>query len=66
MPAANPREIDPRHCALRLRATVSQLTRRLRAALPADAIGVAKLSALAVLHREGPMTPSTLARRERV
>ena len=57
---------DPRHGALRLRASVSQLTRRLRAALPPDAIGVAKLSVLAALHRLGPVTPSELARHERV
>jgi DNA-binding MarR family transcriptional regulator len=64
-PAADP-GADPRHCALRLRASVSQLTRQLRAALPADAISVAKLSVLALLHRLGPLTPSELARRERV
>jgi DNA-binding MarR family transcriptional regulator len=59
-------KVSPRHCALRLRATVSQLTRQLRAALPADGISVAKLSVLGQLHRLGPLTPSELARRERV
>ena len=58
--------LTPRHCAVRLRATVSQLTRQLRAALPADGISVAKLSVLGQLHRLGPLTPSELARRERV
>src|SRR5260221_7015695 len=57
---------DSRHCAVRLRATVSQLSRQLRAALPADGISVAKLSALGQLHRLGALTPSELARRERV
>jgi DNA-binding MarR family transcriptional regulator len=56
----------PRHCALRLRAAVSQLHRELRAALPADGISVAKLSVLGQLHRLGPLTPSALARIERV
>ena len=55
-----------RHCALRLRASVSQLTRELRAALPAEGLSLAKLSVLALLHRLGPLTPTDLARRERV
>jgi DNA-binding MarR family transcriptional regulator len=57
---------DPRHCALRLRASVSRLTRELRSTLPPEGISLAKLSVLALLHRLGPLTPSELARRERV
>ena len=57
---------DARHSALRLRATVSHFTRRLRNALPPDGLSVAKLSVLGLLHRLGPQTPSELARRERV
>jgi DNA-binding MarR family transcriptional regulator len=34
--------------------------------VPADGISVAKLSVLGQLHRLGPLTPSELARRERV
>jgi len=56
---------DARHCALRLRAAVSALTRRLRSALPETSISVAKLSVLARLHQE-PLTPTELASRERV
>ena len=55
-----------RHCALRLRASVSQLTRELRSTLPPAGLSLAKLSVLAHLHRLGPLTPSDLARRERV
>jgi DNA-binding MarR family transcriptional regulator len=65
MPKALP-ETTPRECAVRLRATVSQLTRRLRAVLPVNSVSVAKLTVLGHLHRLGALTPSDLARRERV
>ena len=55
----------PTHCAVRLRASLSNLLRQL-AALPPDGIGVAKLSVLGQLHRVGPLSPSELAQRERV
>jgi DNA-binding MarR family transcriptional regulator len=57
---------SPVQGALRLRASVSHLSRQLRAALPGNSISVAKLSVLGHLHRLGPLTPSDLARRERV
>jgi DNA-binding MarR family transcriptional regulator len=57
---------SPVQSALRLRASASHLSRQLRAALPANGISVAKLSVLGHLHRLGPLTPSDLARRERV
>ena len=65
MPASLP-STTPRECAVRLRASVSGLTRRLRAVLPVNNISVAKLTVLAHLHRLGSLTPSELARRERV
>ena len=57
---------EARHCALRLRGSVSHFTRRLRSAQGGDGLSVAKLSVLALLHRLGPLTPSELARHERV
>jgi DNA-binding MarR family transcriptional regulator len=51
---------------VRLRSSVSQLTRRLRAVLPVNNVSIAKLTVLGHLHRLGPLTPSELARRERV
>jgi DNA-binding MarR family transcriptional regulator len=57
---------DARHCALRLRGSVSQFSRRLRSAQPGNGISVAKLSVLGLLHRLGALTPSELARHERV
>jgi DNA-binding MarR family transcriptional regulator len=65
MPKA-PTTTTPRECAVRLRASVSQLTRRLRAVLPVNNVSVAKLTVLGHLHRLGALTPSELARRERV
>jgi DNA-binding MarR family transcriptional regulator len=62
-PASQPYQMQS---ALRLRASVSHLSRQLRAALPANSISVAKLSVLGHLHRLGPLTPSDLARREHV
>ena len=59
-------DTDARHSAVRLRATVSHFSRRLRSALPADGISVAKLGVLGLLHRLGPLSPSALARHERV
>ena len=57
---------DIRHTAVRLRASLSALHRQLRHALPAERIGVARLSVLGHLYRRGPMTPSALAALERV
>lgn len=57
---------DALHAAVRLRATVSGLTRHLRSRATADSPGSAKLSALAQLYRLGPLTPTQLALRERV
>jgi DNA-binding MarR family transcriptional regulator len=54
------------HCAIRLRASHSHLLRQLRSAQPADGMSVARLSVLGQLHRHGALTPSELARRERV
>jgi DNA-binding MarR family transcriptional regulator len=65
-PPTSPTSIPPTHCAVRLRAAMSNLARQLRAALPPDGISVAKLSVLGQLHRLGPLTPSELAQRERV
>ena len=57
---------DTAHCAVRLRAAVSALGRQLRSALPAEGISVAKLSVLAHLYHDGPMSPTEVAQRERV
>jgi DNA-binding MarR family transcriptional regulator len=54
-----------RHCALRLRPTLSRLSRRLRRAA-ATQLPSAKLSALALLHGRGALTASQLAAAEGV
>ena len=61
-----PTDTEPRQCAVRLRAALSDLTRQLRHALPTEGISVAKLSAMGALYRRGPMSPSELAAQERV
>ncbi|RYF44299.1 MAG: MarR family transcriptional regulator [Comamonadaceae bacterium] len=60
--------VSTQHCAVRLRATVSNLHRQMRAALPTEGIGIgiAKLSVLGHLYRAGPLTPTDLARRDGV
>jgi DNA-binding MarR family transcriptional regulator len=63
MPAA---DVPAGHVAVRLRASVSALARRLRADPSPGALAAAKWSVLAQLHRRGPLTPSGLARGERV
>jgi DNA-binding MarR family transcriptional regulator len=57
---------DALHAAIRLRATVSGLTRRLRTQAAADSPGSAKFSVLGLLYRLGPLTPTQLALHERV
>jgi DNA-binding MarR family transcriptional regulator len=52
--------------AIRLRASVSAVVRRLRAGAPPGALAPAKWSVLARLHGQGPLAPSELARHERV
>ncbi len=54
------------HAAIRLRATVSHLTRQLRTLTAPDGPGAAKLGVLGQLYRFGPMTPTRLAQCERV
>lgn len=68
-PALSARPIvsdDPAHVAIRLRATVSHLTRQLRGLAAADGPGAAKLGVLGQLYRQGALSPSQLARHERV
>jgi DNA-binding MarR family transcriptional regulator len=57
---------DPAHVAIRLRAAVSHLGRKLRAGMPVQALGSAALSALSQLYRRGPLTPTQLAQHEGV
>ncbi len=52
--------------AIRLRSTVSHLTRQLRAQSRNDGPGAAKLGVLGQLYRIGPLTPTQLAWCERV
>ncbi len=53
--------------ASRLRLAVVRLNRRLRAQRDAEAVAtLTQLSAMASLHRHGPMSPRELAERERV
>ena len=54
------------HVAVRLRASLSTLVRRLRADAAPGAVAPAKWSVLARLHRLGPLAPSELAPHERV
>ena len=56
----------PAHVAVRLRACVSAVARQLRHDPRADALAPAKWNVLALLHRHGPLSPSELARHERV
>jgi DNA-binding MarR family transcriptional regulator len=63
MPAAPP---SARHCALHLRPALSRLQRRLRRSVGAPALPSAKLSALALLHGQGPLTATRLAALEGV
>lgn len=57
---------DPVHVAIRLRASVSALSRQLRAQAPMDGLGTARLSVLSHLYHLGTLTPTQLARQERV
>ena len=52
--------------AIRLRSTVSHLTRQLRAQSSHEGPGAAKLGVLGQLYRIGPLTPTQLALCERV
>jgi DNA-binding MarR family transcriptional regulator len=54
------------HAAIVLRATISHLTRQLRALAAPDGPGAAKLGVLGQLYRVGPLTPTRLAQCERV
>jgi len=66
MTIAIARTVSAGHVAIRLRASVSGLIRRLRHDLTPGALAPAKWSVLAQLHRLGPLAPSELARHERV
>jgi DNA-binding MarR family transcriptional regulator len=66
MPKAPSRSPSATHVAVRLRASVSALMRRLRSDATPAALAPAKWSVLAQLHRLGPLAPSDLARHERV
>jgi len=57
---------DAAHCAIRLRAAVTLLSRRLRPAPLQGGISVAKLSVIGQLYRTGPLTPTELSVREGV
>jgi DNA-binding MarR family transcriptional regulator len=57
---------DPVHTAIRLRASISHLTRQLRALAAPDGPGAAKLGVLGQLYRVGALTPTRLAQCERV
>jgi DNA-binding MarR family transcriptional regulator len=52
--------------ASQLRLSVVRLTRRLRSQRTDESVSLTQMSALATLHRCGPMTPSELAASERV
>jgi DNA-binding MarR family transcriptional regulator len=54
------------HAAIRVRASVSRLTRLLRMQSAADGLGAAKLGVLGQLYRAGELTPTCLAGFERV
>ena len=60
------RTVPSAHLAVRLRASVSGLTRRLRSDPSPGALAPAKWGVLAQLHRLGPLSPSELARHQRV
>jgi DNA-binding MarR family transcriptional regulator len=57
---------DAAHCAIRLRAAVTLLARRLRPAPLQGGISVAKLSVIGQIYRMGPLTPTELSAREGV
>lgn len=60
-------DINQPGLASRLRLAVVRLNRRLRAQRDAEAVAtLTQLSAMASLHRHGPMSPRELAERERV
>ncbi|MGH3765250.1 MAG: MarR family winged helix-turn-helix transcriptional regulator [Pseudonocardiaceae bacterium] len=60
-------KIDQPVLASRLRLAVVRLNRRLRAQRDVAAVAtLTQLSAMATLHRHGPMSPGELAARERV
>jgi DNA-binding MarR family transcriptional regulator len=62
------KRIDPDAavCAAQLRRTVSRLHRKLRPGTRQTGLSMAKLSAVAQVHRAGRMTPTDLAAREGV
>lgn len=57
---------DASDLASRLRLSVVRLNRRLRSQRTDETVSLTQISALATLHRCGPMTPSELAASERV
>jgi|GEM_PF-598453 len=57
---------DAAHAAIQLRASLSHLTRQMRALASPDGPGAAKLGVLGQLYRLGPTTPTRLAQCERV
>jgi DNA-binding MarR family transcriptional regulator len=57
---------DQLKIARRIRRSVTQLARRLRAERPAHAISLSKLSVLGRLSRNGPLTATDLAEQERI
>ncbi len=66
MPSAPPTPTrDLTEPAARLRLAITRTARRLRQEAGAE-IGPASLAALATIERLGPLTPSELARRERI
>ena len=62
----SPRNPAAEQCAIRLRAAVSGLSRRLRSATADVGLSPSKLATLAHVHHGGPMTPTELAAREKV
>jgi DNA-binding MarR family transcriptional regulator len=60
------KEEDQLKIARRIRRSVTQLARRLRAERPAHAISLSKLSVLGRLSRNGPLTATDLAEQERI
>src|SRR5947209_14248803 len=62
-----PQDANEPGLASRLRLAVVRLNRRLRAQRDVEAVAtLTQLSAMASLHRHGPMSPGELAARERV
>lgn len=62
-PQTSPQELSER--ASRLRLAITRTARRLRQEANAD-LGPAALAALATIERHGPLTPSELAKTERI